>query len=119
LYVQFSYASFGDEYYYFKFQQKDTLAWVKKSSIREDFENRNSNRFRRIFPVEDRGRQEKYINLLTQTFNIFMSGRAPAMAKEIQRMYSNKLRVQYLNALIYRILYIYIYTQPQSTLHAF
>lgn len=71
---------------------KDTLARIKKQVMREDYENRNMGRFRRIFPTEDKARQEKYIRLMSSIFNVFMSGRAPAMQKEIQRIYKNPLK---------------------------
>lgn len=75
-----------------KEELKEMLARIKKQVSREDFENRNMGRFRRIFPTEDKARQEKYVNLMSSIFNIFMSGRAPAMQKEIQRIYKNPLK---------------------------
>lgn len=69
------------------------LARLRKLAAREDFENRNSGHFHRIFPSDDRMKQDHYVNLMVSVFNIFMSGRAPAMQKEIQKIYSNKLRV--------------------------
>lgn len=71
---------------------KDMLARIKKQVMREDYENRNMGRFRKIFPTEDKARQEKYIRLMSSIFNVFMSGRAPAMQKEIQRIYKNPLK---------------------------
>ena len=69
------------------------LARIKKQVMREDYENRNMGRYRRIFPTDDKARQEKYIRLMSSIFNVFMSGRAPAMQKEIQRIYKNPLKV--------------------------
>ncbi|XP_063414093.1 tubulin polyglutamylase TTLL7-like isoform X3 [Mytilus trossulus] len=75
-----------------KEELKELLARIKKQSLREDYDNRNMGKFRRIFPTEDKARQEKYVRLMSSIFNIFMSGRAPAMQKEIQRIYKNPLR---------------------------
>ena len=80
--------------FYFAFDlQKDMLARVRKATAREDFENRNAGRYRRIFPADDKAKQQKYITLMSSIFGIFMSGRAPAMQKEIQKVYNNQLRV--------------------------
>ncbi|XP_060069094.1 tubulin polyglutamylase TTLL7-like [Ylistrum balloti] len=75
-----------------KEELKETLARIRKVSAREDYENRNRGRFRRIFPPDDKVRHERYVQLLSSTFGIFMSGKAPAMQKEIQRVYNNKLK---------------------------
>ncbi|XP_033737297.1 tubulin polyglutamylase TTLL7-like isoform X4 [Pecten maximus] len=75
-----------------KEELKETLARIRKVSAREDYENRNRGRFRRIFPPDDKIRHERYVQLLSSTFGIFMSGKAPAMQKEIQRVYNNKLK---------------------------
>ncbi|CAC5423813.1 TTLL7 [Mytilus coruscus] len=75
-----------------KEELRELLARIKKQSLREDYDNRNMGKFRRIFPTEDKARQEKYVRLMSSIFNIFMSGRAPAMQKEIQRIYKNPLR---------------------------
>ncbi|XP_069127593.1 tubulin polyglutamylase TTLL7-like isoform X2 [Argopecten irradians] len=75
-----------------KEELKETLARLRKVSAREDYENRNRGRFRRIFPPDDKIRHERYVQLLSATFGIFMSGKAPAMQKEIQRVYNNKLK---------------------------
>ena len=73
--------------------QKELLARVRKAGWREEFENRNKGRFIRIFPTDDRIRQERYIQLLSTAYTTFMSGRAPSMHKEIQLIYNNKLKV--------------------------
>lgn len=73
--------------------QKELLARVRKATAREDFENRNAGRYKRIFPSDDKAKQQKYISLMSSVFGIFMSGRAPAMQKEIQKVYNNQLRV--------------------------
>lgn len=69
------------------------LQRIRKAGTREEYENRNRGRFIRIFPTEDRLRQERYIHLLESAYSTFMSGRAPSMHKEIQLMYNNKLKV--------------------------
>ena len=74
--------------------QKELLARVRKAGWREEFENRNKGRFIRIFPTDDRIRQERYIQLLQTAYTTFMSGRAPSMHKEIQLVYNNKLKVR-------------------------
>lgn len=73
--------------------QKEQLARVRKATAREDFENRNAGRFRRIFPSEDKLKQQKYVNIMSSIFGVVMSGRAPAMQKEIQKVYNNQWRV--------------------------
>ncbi|KAL3870089.1 hypothetical protein ACJMK2_042702 [Sinanodonta woodiana] len=75
-----------------KEELKDMLARVKKATAREEFENRNSGRFQRIFPVDDKARMDRYINLMMQAFNTFMSARGTSMQKEIQLMYGNKIK---------------------------
>ena len=74
--------------------QREQLARVRKATAREDFENRNAGRFRRIFPSEDKLKQQKYVNIMSSIFGIVMSGRAPAMQKEIQKVYNNQFRVR-------------------------
>lgn len=73
--------------------QKELLARVRKAGWREEFENKNRGRFLRIFPTDDKIRQERYIQLLQVAYSSFMSGRAPSMHKEIQLVYNNKLKV--------------------------
>lgn len=75
-----------------KEELKELLAMVKKAGSREEYENRNRGRFIRIFPSEDRTRQERYIHLLESAYTTFMSGRAASMHKEIQLVYNNKLK---------------------------
>lgn len=74
-------------------QQKELLSRVKKAGTREEYENRNRGRFIRIFPSDDKVRQEKYIQLLEAAYSTFMAGRASSMHKEIQLIYNNKLKV--------------------------
>jgi tubulin polyglutamylase TTLL7 len=76
------------------------LARVKKAGAREEYENRNRGRFIRIFPCEDKPKQEKYIHLLEAAYTTFMSGRATSMHKEIQLIYNNKLKVDAILVLI-------------------
>ncbi len=69
------------------------LIRIRKEAAREDFENRNSGRFKRIFPPDDKFRREKYAKLLADAYGVFLSGRGNALQQEIERMYNNKLRV--------------------------
>lgn len=73
------------------------LARVKKAYSREEYENRNRGRFIRIFPSDDKTKQERYIHLLEAAYSTFMSGRATSMHKEIQLIYNNKLKVNLYN----------------------
>ena len=66
---------------------------MRKVSRTEEFENRNCGRFRRIFPCDDLGRQERYCEILRAALNVFMSGRSSSMQKEIVDDYSNTLKV--------------------------
>ncbi|XP_052777435.1 tubulin polyglutamylase TTLL7-like isoform X2 [Mya arenaria] len=75
-----------------KEELKELLQRVKKAGTREDYENRNRGRFIRIFPTDDKARQDSYVKLLEAAYTTFMSGRAPSMHKEIQLMYNNKLK---------------------------
>ncbi|KAH3693719.1 hypothetical protein DPMN_081159 [Dreissena polymorpha] len=75
-----------------KDELKELLQRVKKAGVREEYENRNRGRFIRIFPTDDKARQERYIHLLETAFTTFMAGRAPSMHKEIQLSYNNKLK---------------------------
>ena len=70
------------------------LTRVKRAGTREEYENRNRGRFIRIFPSDDRAKQERYISLLEKAYTTFMSARATSMHKEIQLIYNNKLRVR-------------------------
>ena len=74
-------------------QQKDLLTKIRKASSKEDYENRNCGRFRRIFPCDDRARHAKYCSMLSAAFGLFLSGRGATMRKEIEVNYNNKLRV--------------------------
>jgi len=79
--------------------QKEMLQRVRKHGIREEYENRNRGRYIRIFPTDDRLKQDKYIRLLETAYTTFMGGRASSMHKEIQLMYNNKLKVRLLPVL--------------------
>ena len=74
--------------------QKDLLIRIRKDAAREDFENRNSGSFKRIFPPDDKFRREKYATLVADAFNVFLSGRATSLQQEINRAYNNKYRVR-------------------------
>ena len=69
------------------------LTRLRRESAREDYENRNCNRFRRIFPPEDKFRREKYASLLNESFKTFLAGRSSSLQKEIEEQYSQKYRV--------------------------
>ena len=70
------------------------LMRLRKDTAREDFENRNSGRFKRIFPPDDKFRREKYANLMADAFGVFLSGRANTLQQEIHRTYNNRLKVR-------------------------
>ena len=72
------------------------LIRLRKEATREDFENRNSGRFKRIFPPEDKFRREKYAALLADAYSIFLSGRGGSLQEEIKRTYTGALRVSQL-----------------------
>ncbi|XP_076440096.1 tubulin polyglutamylase TTLL7-like isoform X3 [Babylonia areolata] len=75
-----------------KEELKDLLTKIRKASTREDYENRNCGRFRRIFPCDDRARHAKYCTMLGTSFGLFLSGRGATLQKEIEVNYNNKLR---------------------------
>lgn len=74
----------------FGYLQKDLLTRIRKQSAREDYENRNRGKFRRIFPCDDRIQQESYVKLLSSVFGIF---NAHSMQKDVNKVYNNRLRV--------------------------
>ena len=69
------------------------LTRIRKDSAREDYENRNCGRFKRIFPSEDRFRREHYAGLMSEVFGAFISGRTNTLQQEVKRVYTNQLRV--------------------------
>ncbi|XP_013397848.1 tubulin polyglutamylase TTLL7 isoform X2 [Lingula anatina] len=75
-----------------KEELKGLLSRIRKDATREDFENRNCGRFRRIFPPDDKFHADKFTNLLTSAFSTFLSGKATTLTKEIERTYNNKLK---------------------------
>ena len=66
---------------------------MRRESGREDFENRNAGRFKRIFPPDDKFNRERYAKLMSEAAGVFLSGKATSMQQEIQRVYNNNLRV--------------------------
>ena len=76
--------------------QKDMLMRIRRDAAREDFENRNIGRFRRIFPPDDKFLREKYAGMLADAFSVFLSGRTTSLQKEIQRTYTGQLKVSLL-----------------------
>ncbi|XP_071117315.1 tubulin polyglutamylase TTLL7-like isoform X1 [Haliotis cracherodii] len=75
-----------------KEELRELLSRIRRAATREEYENRNCGRFRRIFPSDDRARQEKYCSLLSSCFTVFLAGRGSSMQKEIQTTYNNRLR---------------------------
>ncbi|XP_005098301.1 tubulin polyglutamylase TTLL7 [Aplysia californica] len=75
-----------------KEELKELLNRIRKMADKEDYENRNCGRFRRIFPSEDRVRQDRYCRILSTAFSVFLAGRSNSMQKEIQVNYNNKYR---------------------------
>ncbi|XP_064626270.1 tubulin polyglutamylase TTLL7-like isoform X2 [Lineus longissimus] len=75
-----------------KEELKDLLMKVRRGAAREEYENRNSGRYQRIFPPDDKFKQEKYSTLLNDAFSIFLSGRSGSLQKEIATTYNQKLR---------------------------
>ena len=73
--------------------QKDMLLRIRRDAAREDFENRNSGRFRRIFPPDDKFLREKYAGMLADAFNVFLSGRTTAQQREINKTHTGQLKV--------------------------
>lgn len=73
--------------------QKEILSRIRRESAREEFENRNCNRYRRIFPPDDKFRREKYAALLNESFKTFLAGRSSSLQKEIEDQYSQKYKV--------------------------
>ena len=76
--------------------QKDMLMRIRREAAREDFENRNSGRFRRIFPPDDKFLREKYAGMLQDAFSVFLSGRTTSLQKEVHRTYRGQLKVGFL-----------------------
>lgn len=75
-----------------KEELKELLVRVRRDASREDFENRNCGRFQRIFPPEDKFRQEKYAGLMSAAFSLFLSSRSGTLQREIELTYNNKLQ---------------------------
>ncbi|KAK7492938.1 hypothetical protein BaRGS_00015885 [Batillaria attramentaria] len=75
-----------------KEELRELLTKIRKAAAREDFENRNCGRFRRIFPCDDRVRHAKYLEMLGTSFSLFLAGRGSTMQREIEVNYNNKLR---------------------------
>ncbi|GFN85470.1 tubulin polyglutamylase ttll7 [Plakobranchus ocellatus] len=79
-----------------KEELKDLLARVRKMALREDFEIRNCGRFKRIFPSDDRTRQDRYCKIMSSAFSVFLAGRGTSMQREIQVNYNNKYKEEQL-----------------------
>ena len=72
--------------------QKEILNRIRREAAREEYENRHSNRFRRIFPPDDKFRRERYAALLNESFKTFLAGRSSSLQKEIEEQYSQRYR---------------------------
>ncbi|XP_077981014.1 tubulin polyglutamylase TTLL7-like [Glandiceps talaboti] len=70
-----------------KEELKERLAQVRRENAREEYENRNMGRFRRIFPPADKFSIEKYTGLLADAFQLFLSGRAASLQREVTRTF--------------------------------
>uniref|UniRef100_A0A8C9VFH2 Tubulin tyrosine ligase-like family, member 7 n=1 Tax=Scleropages formosus TaxID=113540 RepID=A0A8C9VFH2_SCLFO len=66
-----------------KEELKERLAQVRKQISREEHENRHLGNYRRIYPPDDKLLLEKYENLLSVAFQIFLAGRAASLQKEM------------------------------------
>ena len=78
--------------------QKEILNRIRREAAREEYENRHCNRFRRIFPPDDKFRRERYAALLNESFKTFLAGRSSSLQKEIEEQYSQRYRVSTRNA---------------------
>uniref|UniRef100_A0A1I8FYX1 Tubulin polyglutamylase TTLL7 n=1 Tax=Macrostomum lignano TaxID=282301 RepID=A0A1I8FYX1_9PLAT len=65
------------------------LQRLRREAQAEDRESRTCHRFRRVFPCDDRMRQESYTRLLMQLFVSAMEGRAPTLLKELESRYNS------------------------------
>ncbi|KAK0059215.1 tubulin polyglutamylase TTLL7 [Biomphalaria pfeifferi] len=75
-----------------KEELNELLQRIRRISTKEDFERRHCGQFRKIFPSDVPARQERYCNILTKTFSLFLAGRGATMQKEIQVTYNNKYK---------------------------
>ena len=78
--------------YFYVTSQKEILNRIRREAAREEYENRHSNRFRRIFPPDDKFRRERYAALLNESFKTFLAGRSSSLQKEIEEQYSQRYR---------------------------
>ncbi|EDO45410.1 predicted protein, partial [Nematostella vectensis] len=67
---------------------KERLNQLRRESAREEFENINMGNFRRVYPPDDRAKNEKYTGLLADAFKLFLSGRAAALQKDGNQPFS-------------------------------
>uniref|UniRef100_H2ZKE7 Tubulin polyglutamylase TTLL7 n=1 Tax=Ciona savignyi TaxID=51511 RepID=H2ZKE7_CIOSA len=66
-----------------KEELKEKLSWVRKEAAREDHENANLGGYTRIFPCIDRIQRERYTNLLSDAFQLFLQSRSAPFQKNI------------------------------------
>ncbi|XP_019631297.1 PREDICTED: tubulin polyglutamylase TTLL7-like isoform X2 [Branchiostoma belcheri] len=71
-----------------KEELKQYLNMIRLDRKREEYENRHMGGFRRIFPTENKSQQAQWTQLLDDAFQLFLSGRAPALQKDMTRAYS-------------------------------
>ncbi|CAH1243846.1 TTLL7 [Branchiostoma lanceolatum] len=71
-----------------KEELKQYLNMIRMDRKREEYENRHMGGFRRIFPTENKSQQAQWTQLLDDAFQVFLSGRAPALQKDMSRAYS-------------------------------
>nr|CAB3267360.1 tubulin polyglutamylase TTLL7-like [Phallusia mammillata] len=66
-----------------KEELKEKLTWVRKEAIREEHEDANSGGYKRIFPCHDKTMRERYTNLLSDAFQLFLQSRSAPFQKNI------------------------------------
>ncbi|XP_071508223.1 tubulin polyglutamylase TTLL7-like [Diadema antillarum] len=75
-----------------KIEIRAKLAQVRRENAREDYENRNMGRFRRIYPPQDRFLKEKYDQLIAEAFEVFLSGRAATLQRDACHLMSGQVQ---------------------------
>lgn len=70
------------------------LAQVRKENAKEDYENRNIGHFQRIFPPVDKAKKELYERLLSDAFQLLLSGsgKASSWKKDVAGLFPSKLQ---------------------------
>lgn len=65
----------------------------RRNAAQEAFENENCGQFYRIFPSDDKLRQQKYTTWMTYAFLIFQSDVKISVPKDIDNIYNHTLQV--------------------------